>query len=668
MKFRKLFSLLLALALQVMPLTRLFVVATPATGSSFAIIAMWLGGAAALLGSVDAVSGASSISISPATATVGVPYSGVVQYSGVRAASIKSWSQAQNWNGSQAGCNSSYEIAPGLWVTNSSTYLMRIGGTPTASGTFNFALTIHDAINCGGIYTDTRSAAITINPAPTAAPGITTQPVSQTVAEGANVSFSVSAGGTAPLHYQWRQNGTNLAGANAYSLTLTSVTVGKAGSYAVVVTNNAGAVTSHVATLTVNPVLALVIIGNGSVTGATNAQAIPLGRVLKLKAIPAAGNIFSNWVGTVAGTLVYLSNAPALTVPMASQLAITANFVPNPFPAVSGQFNGLFFETNGANVGTCGFFSLKVGTLGTYTGTILNDGRRASVSGRFDAGGKALNTVQRAGTNALIVVWSLDLTGSDQITGTIGNGSWIAGLSGDRAVFNTLTNPCSHVGKYTFVLPGTPGATLTPEGNSYGTVTIGSDGVATLKGFLADKTSIAQTVPVSKNGEWPLYLPRPSRKGVLIAWINLTNRPTDDFSGQGVWLMPPLAIAAYYPGGFAYAQTLVGSRYTPPAVAGGNVLSLSNALAFLSGGDLAGAYTNGVVLGPGSQITASPSNALTAVFTPASGLFKGKFSPGTSQAAVALSGVAFQKTTNAFGCFYGKNQSGQFLLQAGSLP
>ncbi len=668
MKFRKVLSLSLALALQVIPLTRWFVVATPAAGSSYAIIATWLGGAAALLGSADAVSGASSISISPATATVGVPYSGIVQYSGVRAAGIKSWSLAQNWNGNQAGCNTSYQIAPGLWVTNSSSYLMRIGGTPTASGAFNFALTIHDAINCGGIYTDTRSAAITISPALTFAPGITTQPASQTVTAGSNANFSVSAGGTAPLSYQWRQNGTNVPGANAYRLTLTGVSAGQAGSYTVVVTNGEGSVTSQVATLTVNPVLMLLINGNGRVTGATNGQVVPAGRVLKFKAIPTSGNIFSNWVGMVAGDFACLSNSPALTLTMASGLAITANFVPNPFPAVAGRFNGLFFASNGVTIGTCGSFALKVAASGAYTGMIISDGGRAPVSGRFDAGGKATNAVLRSGTNFMNVSWSLDLTGSDQITGTVGHGDWIAELSGDRAVFNARTNPCSHAGKYTFVLPGTPGSTLTPAGDSYGTITIDSNGVAILKGSLADKTSIALSVPVSKHGDWPLFVPRPARKGVLIAWMNLTNRVADDFNGAAVWLMPPLATAAYYPAGFACAQTLVGSRYMPPTVAGGSILEMTNVFTLLSGGGLPGAYTNEVILGTSSQMTAVSSNTLSAVFTPTSGLFKGKFNPGTNQAKVMFNGVAFQKTTHAFGCFYGTNLSGQFLLQPGALP
>jgi len=252
--------------------------------------------------------------------------------------------------------------------------------------------------------------------------------------------------------------------------------------------------------------LSILLSGAGRVSGATNGQIVSPGHILNLKALPASGNIFSNWIATVDGTFAFTSNSAALTVPMSLNLQLKANFVTNPFPAVVGQFNGLFSETNGVTIGTSGSFSLQVTRLGTYTATVLNDGRRLAMSGQFDAGGKAFKSVTRLGTNALNIAWSLDLTGSDQITGTIGSGNWNADLTGDRATFNARTNPCLYVGKYTFVLPGIPGATLTPDGNSYGTVSIGSNGVVKLTGYLADKTSIAKSVPVSKNGEWPLFV------------------------------------------------------------------------------------------------------------------------------------------------------------------
>lgn len=90
------------------------------------------------------------------------------------------------------------------------------------------------------------------------APTITDQPDSQTVVAGTTAVFSVSAGGTAPLVYQWRKggvdltNGGNVAGADTATLMLTNVQPGDAGSYDVVVSNLAGDATSAAAVLFVN--------------------------------------------------------------------------------------------------------------------------------------------------------------------------------------------------------------------------------------------------------------------------------------------------------------------------------------------------------------------------------------------------------------------------------
>jgi len=90
-------------------------------------------------------------------------------------------------------------------------------------------------------------------PAPPAVPpSITTQPASQTVNPGANVTFTVSASGTAPLTYQWRLNGANISGATTASYTRSNVQSGDAGNYSVVVGNVAGSATSANAVLSVN--------------------------------------------------------------------------------------------------------------------------------------------------------------------------------------------------------------------------------------------------------------------------------------------------------------------------------------------------------------------------------------------------------------------------------
>ena len=82
-------------------------------------------------------------------------------------------------------------------------------------------------------------------------PSITTQPQGQSISQGANATFTVTADGTTPLSYQWRLYATNIAGATASSYTRNNVQPADAGPYSVVVTNVAGTVTSSNALLSV---------------------------------------------------------------------------------------------------------------------------------------------------------------------------------------------------------------------------------------------------------------------------------------------------------------------------------------------------------------------------------------------------------------------------------
>ena len=75
--------------------------------------------------------------------------------------------------------------------------------------------------------------------------------------------FSVSAGGTEPLQYQWFKNGVALAdggvvsGAQTATLTLGTVLKADEGDYSLVITNATGYITSAVARLeVVDPVIA----------------------------------------------------------------------------------------------------------------------------------------------------------------------------------------------------------------------------------------------------------------------------------------------------------------------------------------------------------------------------------------------------------------------------
>ena len=69
---------------------------------------------------------------------------------------------------------------------------------------------------------------------------ITTQPQSQSVPPGSNVSFSVTATAAAAMTYQWQFNGAPIGGATNSSLALASVQGTNAGSYKVLITNPTG--------------------------------------------------------------------------------------------------------------------------------------------------------------------------------------------------------------------------------------------------------------------------------------------------------------------------------------------------------------------------------------------------------------------------------------------
>jgi hypothetical protein len=77
-------------------------------------------------------------------------------------------------------------------------------------------------------------------------PAITTLTGNQTGIARGNVTFSVNAGGSPPLKYQWQFNGRNISGATNSTYTIVGVKTTNAGKYDVVITNPSGHLTSTI--------------------------------------------------------------------------------------------------------------------------------------------------------------------------------------------------------------------------------------------------------------------------------------------------------------------------------------------------------------------------------------------------------------------------------------
>ena len=114
-------------------------------------------------------------------------------------------------------------------------------------------LFLREAQNCKSLFFSAYFIHVVDQP-----PQVTDHPVGKSnIVPGTDVSFSVTATGTAPLSYQWQKDGVDLTdggsitGATTAILTITGVMESDEGGYGCVVTNIAGMVTSDTATLTV---------------------------------------------------------------------------------------------------------------------------------------------------------------------------------------------------------------------------------------------------------------------------------------------------------------------------------------------------------------------------------------------------------------------------------
>ena len=213
-------------------------------------------------------------------------------------------------------------------------------------------------------------------------------------------------------------------------------------------------------------------------------------------------------------------------------------------------------------------------------------------------------------------------------------------------------------------VPGQNADPSIPEGDGFGAVRVGSNGIATAIATLADGTKLSRSVPLSGHGLWPLYVPLYAGKGSIVSWVAFTNQPGSDVGGLVSWIKPSNALTRFYAGGFTNECQLGGSAYVPPAGVTNRVLNFTNGVVSFSGGNLAADFTNVVAFGLSSKVLNQSSNRLVLSISIPTGTFTGSATDPASGKVRTFGGAVIQKLNAGYGSLMGTNLSSRVILSA----
>ena len=375
-----------------------------------------------------------------------------------------------------------------------------------------------------------------------------------------------------------------------------------------------------------------------------------VGSVANISATADTGWVFTGWSDGSK------QNPRTITVDTGGE-TLTANFI---FKGLNAQFSGLFYDTNGIAPQSSGAFKAKLTASGTYSGSLMSQGKTYSFSGKYLSDGSISNKVARTGQTPLIVQLKLDPQTDEELNGKISTVSWTATAFAQRDSFSAA-NKAPQAGKYTMAIPGAVDPDIQPGGNGYGAITVSASGAIALSGSLGDATAVSQSAAVSDQGFWPLYVSLYSGGGEFIGWLTFSNSAAADLTGMVTWIKPNQKTSKLYPAGFTWQTIVIGSHYG--YTNGHPILGFTNADVVLSGGNLSSPIENTTTVAANGKMTGT--NHLSLTVNTANGVFTGSIVNPATKKTISISGVVLEKQTMAVGHFVGTNQSGSVSINAG---
>jgi YD repeat-containing protein len=366
----------------------------------------------------------------------------------------------------------------------------------------------------------------------------------------------------------------------------------------------------------------------------------------------AAGRLTGvNYGGTSNTTYAYDKNGSLLS-------RVTST---NPLPPLAANYTGLI--TNAIpGITNTGAISLKLLPSGGFTGKFVIGGTTFMVKGTFAADGTTPDIViaRKAPLAALTLHLALDVNGgTNQITGTITDGTFTSQLALDRAAYDKKLNPLpsGSIGAYTVLFQPTQASATIPQGNGFGMAKVDAAGGIKLSATLADGAKIAQSATLSSAATWPLYLSLYKGGGQFAGLVTFASDPgVSDFAGTLDW-RKPATNTALYPVAFATQLDVVGSKYIVPPK-GQGVLALAataNNARLVIGGPAP--LDKLITLDAANKVsTPADTTKLKLTLAAPTGIFLGSYTDGIK--TFKFGGVIFQEQNIGGGFVTGATETG----------
>lgn len=317
-----------------------------------------------------------------------------------------------------------------------------------------------------------------------------------------------------------------------------------------------------------------------------------------------------------------------------------------------GTYNGLFLSDDGAD-DTSGGFSLTLNRSKVFSGVLLQHGFRHAFTGRMPDKG---TTIPVAGgfTLTLHPVISGDY---DTIHGSVQS------AKGQSMLMSRHTRPAylgsaPQLGKHTLALPTADGDAASPNGSGFGNVNVAANGNVSLSSIFADDTPSLSASTLTKNGEWPVYIPLYKGAGSIAGWLNMSNTVSGSCTGVLHW-NKTATYGKYHPKPFHTKIPVVGSTFAVPTSGVGVNLNNASVLLKSASQDVQVTQTDGMT---GNTVTFDGSNG-SATFKATTGRFSGQHYNPATKVLSPIKGVVLQQQQLAAGYFLAKTNSGLLLME-----